>query len=181
MNTHLHFGLFGSSLGQVLIASGPRGICSITLGDSGDALTSDLVRRFPAATLERNDAKLRAAFAQVEAFLRDPSRGLSLTLDAGGTEFQQRVWRSLRDIPAGETVSYADVARRIGAPTSSRAVAQACGANRIALAIPCHRVVRRDGGLSGYRWGPARKRALLAMESRGGARAGQKLAPAANE
>jgi AraC family transcriptional regulator of adaptative response/methylated-DNA-[protein]-cysteine methyltransferase len=166
MNTHLHYGIFRSSLWLVAIAAGSREVCSLTLGDAADELARDLARRLPAATLARDDARLRPAFAKVEAFLRDPSRGLELPLDAGGTAFQQRVWHALREIPAGETASYSDIARRIGAPKSFRAVAQACGANRIALAIPCHRVVRNDGGLSGYRWGVARKRALLSNEAR---------------
>lgn len=166
MNTQIHFGLFNSPLGLVLIASSARGICSITLGDVASVLTGDLERRFPDAQLTRDDAKLRREFSKVAAFIDDPARGLDIALDTGGTEFQRRVWRALREIPAGERVSYAEIARRIDAPTSSRAVAQACGANRIALAIPCHRVVRADGGISGYRWGVSRKRALLRRETR---------------
>jgi AraC family transcriptional regulator of adaptative response/methylated-DNA-[protein]-cysteine methyltransferase len=165
MNTHIQFGLFKSSLGLVLIASSARGVCSLTLGDSAIALTRDLETRFPGAELTQDDVKLRREIAKVTAFIDDPARGLDLPLDLGGTEFQRRVWRALREIPAGDTVSYAEVARRIDAPQSFRAVAQACGANRIALAIPCHRVVRGDGGLSGYRWGVARKRALLDKEA----------------
>jgi AraC family transcriptional regulator of adaptative response/methylated-DNA-[protein]-cysteine methyltransferase len=165
MNTQIQYGLFKSSLGLVLIAASSRGICSITLGDAASALASDLERRFPEAQLTRDDGKLRREFAQVEAFIDDPRRGLDVPLDIGGTDFQQRVWRALREVPAGKTVSYAEIARRIDAPTSFRAVAQACGANRIALAIPCHRVVRGDGGISGYRWGVSRKRALLEKEA----------------
>ena len=164
MNTQIHFGLFKSSLGLVAVASSTRGICSITLGDAASALAGDLERRFPDAQLTRDDAKLRRELAKVAAFIDDPARGLDVPLDPGGTEFQRRVWRALREIPVGETVSYAEIARRIDAPTSFRAVAQACGANRIALAIPCHRVVRGDGGISGYRWGVSRKRALLEKE-----------------
>jgi AraC family transcriptional regulator of adaptative response/methylated-DNA-[protein]-cysteine methyltransferase len=164
MNTHIYYGLYESSLGRVLIAASSRGVCSIILGDSAAALTRDLEARFPNLDRRRDDAKLAREFAQVAAFIDEPSRGLDLPLDVGGTEFQQRVWRALREIPAGTTVSYAEVARRIAAPKSFRAVAQACGANRIALAIPCHRVVRNDGGLSGYRWGVSRKRALLEKE-----------------
>jgi AraC family transcriptional regulator of adaptative response/methylated-DNA-[protein]-cysteine methyltransferase len=164
MNTHIHFGLFESSLGIVAIASSAHGVCCITLGDVGEALASDLARRFPGARLTRDDAKLRREFVKVAAFLDDPARGLDVTLDMGGTDFQRRVWRALRQIPAGETMSYAEIARRIDAPKSFRAVAQACGANRIALAIPCHRVVRGDGAISGYRWGVSRKRALLQRE-----------------
>jgi AraC family transcriptional regulator of adaptative response/methylated-DNA-[protein]-cysteine methyltransferase len=165
MNTQIHFGFFKSPLGLVAVASSSRGICSITLGDAEAVLARDLERRFPDAQLTRDDGKLRREFAKIAAFIDDPARGLDVTLDVGGTDFQRRVWRALRGIPAGETVSYAEIARRIDAPTSFRAVAQACGANRIALAIPCHRVVRGDGGISGYRWGVSRKRALLEKEA----------------
>jgi AraC family transcriptional regulator, regulatory protein of adaptative response / methylated-DNA-[protein]-cysteine methyltransferase len=165
MNTPIHFGFFKSSLGLVAVAASARGVCSITLGDGVAEMTRDLAQRLPQATLTRDDAKLRREFAAIEAFIDDPSRGLDLPLDLEGTDFQRRVWRALREIPAGKTLSYAEVARRIDAPASFRAVAQACGANRIALAIPCHRVVRSDGGLSGYRWGVTRKRALLERES----------------
>lgn len=164
MNTHIHYGIQKSSLGHVLIATGARGVRSILLGDSVAALERDLRERFPDAVLERNDAALAAQQARVTAFLESPARGLDLELDVAGTGFQRKVWRALRAIPPGTTQSYAEVARRIGAPTSFRAVAQACGANPVALAIPCHRVVRNDGGLSGYRWGVARKRELLDLE-----------------
>lgn len=170
MNTQIHYGLYKSSLGLVLIAASARGVCSITLGDGAAALTRDLASRFPDAAIARDDAKLVREFAEVAAFVDDPARGLDLPLDTGGTPFQQRVWRALRDIPAGSRVSYAEIARRIDAPTSFRAVAAARGANRIALAIPCHRVVRADGALSGYRWGVARKRALFDRERRGSGR-----------
>ena len=166
MNTQIHFGFLTSSLGLVAVATSARGVCSITLGDDAAALTRDLGQRFRGAKLERADSTLRREFAAIAAYIEDPARGLDLPLDIGGTEFQQRVWRALREVPAGETVSYAEVARRIDAPQSCRAVAQACGANRIALAIPCHRVVRGDGGISGYRWGVDRKRALLEREAR---------------
>ena len=166
MNTQIHFGFLKSSLGLVAVAASARGVCSITLGDEAAALARDLAHRFPEAKLTRDDARLRRALDAVAAYLDDPARGINLPLDAGGTDFQRRVWRALREIPAGETVSYAEVARRIDAPKSFRAVAQACGANRIALAIPCHRVVRGDGGISGYRWGVSRKRALLEREAR---------------
>ena len=161
MNTQIHFGFLKSSLGLVAVAASARGVCSITLGDDPAVLERDLRQRFPEAQLARDDGKLRRELDAVAAFIDDPARGFDLPLDPGGTDFQQRVWRALRGIPAGETVSYAEVARRIAAPKSFRAVAQACGANRIALAIPCHRVVREDGGISGYRWGVSRKRALL--------------------
>jgi AraC family transcriptional regulator, regulatory protein of adaptative response / methylated-DNA-[protein]-cysteine methyltransferase len=169
MNTSIHYGIFKSSLGHVLIARTPRGVRSILIGDRAAPLERDLARRFPDAELTRDDARLTGEFAQVAAFLTAPERGLDLSLDLEGTAFQRRVWRALRAIPAGATASYTDIARRIAAPNSFRAVAQACGANPVALAIPCHRVVRNDGALSGYRWGVARKRALLAIESRMGA------------
>jgi AraC family transcriptional regulator, regulatory protein of adaptative response / methylated-DNA-[protein]-cysteine methyltransferase len=166
MNTQIHYGLYKSSLGLVLIASSAHGVRAILIDDSAAALERDLGRRFADVELVRDDARLRDTFARVAAFIATPSLGLDLPLDAQGTDFQQQVWRALRQIPAGATASYADVARRIARPKSFRAVAQACGANPIALAIPCHRVVRGDGGLSGYRWGVARKRALLAREAR---------------
>lgn len=167
MNTQLHYGLFKSSLGRVLIAASARGVRSILIGDRDAALARDLAQRFPDATLVRDDSRLAREFARVAAFIATPALGLDLPLDVQGTDFQRRVWRALRGIPAGATASYADIARRIAAPTSFRAVAQACGENPVALAIPCHRVVRSDGALSGYRWGVTRKRALLAAESRG--------------
>ena len=166
MNTQIHFGFGDTSLGLVLVAFSARGVCAILIGDEPATLTRDLERRFAPADLIRDDAKLRGALQKVTAFIDAPAAGLDLPLDMTGTDFQKRVWRALTKIPAGSTASYADVARRIDAPKSFRAVAQACGANPIALAIPCHRVVRNDGALSGYRWGVARKRALLEREAR---------------
>jgi AraC family transcriptional regulator of adaptative response/methylated-DNA-[protein]-cysteine methyltransferase len=125
----------------------------------------DLQERFPRATLIGGDAEFERLVAKVVGFVEAPGLGLDLPLDVRGTAFQQRVWQALLAIPAGETVSYTEVARRIGAPASVRAVAQACAANSLAVAIPCHRVVRTDGGLSGYRWGVERKRALLRREA----------------
>ena len=166
MNTQIHFGIGDTSLGYVLVASRPKGVCSILFGDDAASLTRDLRQRFARAEIVRDDLKLRDALRSVRTFLAEPVNGLDLALDVTGTDFQKRVWRALRTIPAGTTASYADIARRIDAPTSFRAVAQACGANPVALAIPCHRVVRGDGGLSGYRWGVQRKRALLERERR---------------
>jgi AraC family transcriptional regulator of adaptative response/methylated-DNA-[protein]-cysteine methyltransferase len=166
MNTQIHFGIGDTSLGLVLVAISGRGVCSILLGETRIGLTRELQGRFPRAQLERDDARLRAELSQVLAFIERPAAGLDLPLDLAGTEFQLRVWRALTKIPSGKTASYAEVARRIDAPKAFRAVAQACGANPIALAIPCHRVVRNDGALSGYRWGVARKRALLELEAR---------------
>ena len=166
MNTQIHFGIGDTSLGLVLVALSARGVCSILIGEEPATLTADLQRRFSNFECVRDDAKLRGALKKVKAFIDAPAAGLDLPLDVTGTDFQVRVWRALTKIPAGSTASYADVARRIDAPKSFRAVAQACGANPIALAIPCHRVVRNDGALSGYRWGVARKRALLEREAR---------------
>jgi AraC family transcriptional regulator of adaptative response/methylated-DNA-[protein]-cysteine methyltransferase len=167
MNTQIHFGIGDTSLGLVLVAISAKGVCSILIGDERTALARDLQGRFADAELIRDDVRVRRELARVLAFIAAPATGLELPLDLTGTAFQQRVWRALRKIPPGSTASYADVARRIDAPKSFRAVAQACGANPIALAIPCHRVVRNDGALSGYRWGVARKRALLELEARG--------------
>lgn len=152
------------SLGKVLVARSDRGVCAILLGDDAKALAGELRQCFPQADLATGDAGFDALVAQVVAFVDAPRRGLDLPLDIRGTVFQQRVWQALRAIPAGETASYAEIARRIGAPRAARAVARACADNKIAVAVPCHRVTRGDGTLSGYRWGMARKRALLAKE-----------------
>jgi AraC family transcriptional regulator of adaptative response/methylated-DNA-[protein]-cysteine methyltransferase len=165
MSTHIHFDIGSSTLGHVLVALSDKGICAILPGDSPRAVLRELRERFPSTTLERDAARLADALAQVIAYLDGRSATLGLQLDATGTAFQQRVWRALRAIPSGKTASYGDIARRIDAPKSFRAVAQACGANPLAIVIPCHRVVRNDGALSGYRWGAARKRALLDREA----------------
>jgi len=166
MNTHIHFDIGSSTLGQVLVAMNDKGVCAILLGSSAAAVIRELRERLPRAQLERDARRLAPALAQVIEFADGRRASLDLPLNPAGTEFQQRVWRALRKIPAGRTASYADIARRIDAPRSFRAVAQACGANPLALAIPCHRVVRNDGALSGYRWGVARKRALLEREAK---------------
>lgn len=163
-STKIRFAVGECSLGSILVAASDRGICAILLGDDPDALARDLQDRFPRADLIGGDADFEQLVARVVAFVETPAAGLDLPLDLRGTAFQQRVWQALRKISAGTTVSYAEVARSIGLPTASRAVAQACGANAIAVAIPCHRVVRLDGRLSGYRWGVERKRALLRTE-----------------
>jgi AraC family transcriptional regulator of adaptative response/methylated-DNA-[protein]-cysteine methyltransferase len=162
----IRFAIGQCSLGAILVAQSARGICAILLGDEPEALIRDLEDRFPKATLLGGDAGFEDLVAKVVGFVEAPNLGLDLPLDVRGTAFQERVWRALRDIPAGETVSYADLAERIGSPSAVRAVAGACAANKIAVAIPCHRVVRNDGPLSGYRWGVERKRALLAREKR---------------
>lgn len=162
--TALRFATGDTSLGPVLVATSGRGVCAILMGDDADALAHDLRRRFPKARLIEGDAQAEALAARVAGAIEAPSRGLDLPLDVGGTAFQRRVWEALREIPAGTTASYAEVARRIGAPGAARAVARACAANPVAVAVPCHRVVGSDGALSGYRWGAGRKRALLARE-----------------
>jgi len=164
MNTNIHFDIGSSSLGRVLVAITDKGLCAILLGDSPQAVTRELRERFPDAQLTREPGQVSSSLRQVIDLVDGRRTALDLPLDPAGTEFQQLVWRALRRIPPGSTASYRDIARRIDAPTSFRAVAQACGANPLALAIPCHRVVRSDGGLSGYRWGVARKRALLDNE-----------------
>ncbi|WP_342119816.1 bifunctional DNA-binding transcriptional regulator/O6-methylguanine-DNA methyltransferase Ada [Pseudoduganella sp. OTU4001] len=161
----IRFAIAQCSLGAILVASTQRGICCILLGDDPQALVQDLQDRFPQAELLGAEADYEQVVARVIAFVEAPQIGLDLPLDVRGTAFQQRVWQALREIPAGETVSYAELAARVGAPNGARAVAGACAANAIAVAIPCHRVVRNDGSISGYRWGVERKAALLEREA----------------
>ncbi len=163
----IRFALGQCALGAILVAQSRRGICAIALGDDPEALLRDFQDRFPRAALIGGDPEFEALVARVVGFVEAPRIGLDLPLDIRGTAFQQRVWQALRQIPPGSTASYAEIARRIGEPRASRAVAQACAANALAVAIPCHRVVRSDGGLSGYRWGIARKQALLDRERAG--------------
>ncbi len=165
-NEAIRFAIGQCSLGAILVAATERGLCAILLGDDADALARELQDRFPRATLRGDDADFARTVALVVGFVEAPGVGLDLPLDIRGTAFQQRVWQALRAIPPGTTASYADIAARIGQPRAVRAVAQACGANALAVAIPCHRVVRSDGALSGYRWGVQRKRALLEREGR---------------
>jgi len=164
--TVIRFAVGQCTLGAILVAQSERGICAILLGDDPDALVRNLQDQFPKAQFVGGDAGFEALIAQVVGFIEAPSIGLNLPLDVRGTAFQERVWQALRDIPPGVTVSYAEIAQRIGAPKATRAVAQACGANHIAVAIPCHRVVRQDGDISGYRWGVDRKRELLRREAK---------------
>jgi AraC family transcriptional regulator of adaptative response/methylated-DNA-[protein]-cysteine methyltransferase len=152
------------SLGLVLAAATEAGICSIVLGATPEELISQLRRMFPKATITAGDEIFGEWVSQVVETIETPARGLDLPLDVRGTAFQQRVWQALREIPAGQTLSYSEVAARIGSPKSVRAVAHACAANPAAIAIPCHRVVGKNGSLSGYRWGIERKRALLERE-----------------
>ena len=166
-NTEIRFAIGECSLGSILVAASERGVCAILLGDDPDALARELQDKFPRADLIGGDQEFERIVARVVGFVEAPGLGLELPLDVRGTAFQQRVWQALRKIPAGSTVSYAEIAKQIGAPSSVRAVAQACAANVLAVAIPCHRVVRNDGALSGYRWGVERKRALLEREANG--------------
>jgi AraC family transcriptional regulator of adaptative response/methylated-DNA-[protein]-cysteine methyltransferase len=161
----IRFAVGECSLGSMLVAATDAGVCAISLGDDPDALVHDLEDRFPTASLAGAEAGFERWMSAVVALVDDPRVGLDLPLDVRGTAFQQRVWLALRDIPAGSTQTYSQVATTIGAPTAVRAVAAACAANTLAVAIPCHRVVRTDGSLSGYRWGIDRKRLLLEREA----------------
>jgi AraC family transcriptional regulator, regulatory protein of adaptative response / methylated-DNA-[protein]-cysteine methyltransferase len=162
----IRFAVGECSLGSILVAATERGVCAILLGDHPGALVRDLQGRFPMAQLIGGDRDFEAVAAKVAGFVEAPSLGLDLPLDVRGSAFQQRVWQALREIPAGSTASYAEIAERIGAPKEAFAVGQACALNVIAVAIPCHRAVRKNGALAGYRWGVARKRALLEREAR---------------
>ncbi len=166
--SEIRFAIGECSLGSILVAATDRGVCAILLGDDPEALAHDLRRRFPRARLLGADAAFEQQVACVVGMVEQPRLAATLPLDIRGTAFQQRVWRALTQIPAGTTCSYSDLADTIGAPRSVRAVAQACAANPLAVAIPCHRVVRSDGALAGYRWGVERKRELLAREARDG-------------
>jgi AraC family transcriptional regulator of adaptative response/methylated-DNA-[protein]-cysteine methyltransferase len=163
-NAEIKFAIGESSLGLVLIAASDNGVCAIFFGDDPDALARDLKQQFPRARLVGGEPAFEQLAAKVIGFVENPRVGLDLPLDIRGTAFQHRVWEALRRIPVGTTASYADIAKAIGAPKSVRAVARACASNRLAVAIPCHRVVGSDGSLTGYRGGIGRKRALLAKE-----------------
>lgn len=165
-NNDIRFAVGQCSLGAILVAQSERGICAILLGDDPHQLVCDLQDQFRRANLIGADAEFEQLIARVVGFIEAPAIGLDLPLDVRGTAFQERVWQALREIPVGSTASYADIALRIGSPKAVRAVAQACGANSLAVAIPCHRVVRSDGNLSGYRWGVERKRELLEREGK---------------
>jgi AraC family transcriptional regulator of adaptative response/methylated-DNA-[protein]-cysteine methyltransferase len=162
--TDIRFAVGECSLGSILVAKSERGVCAILLGDDPEALARNLQDQFPKANLSGGDQEFEALVSKVVGFVEDPGIGLDLPLDVRGTAFQQRVWRALMSIPAGATASYSEIAERIGSSGAARAVAQACASNRLAVAIPCHRVVRNDGATSGYRWGVERKRALLERE-----------------
>jgi len=164
LDARIEFALGQCSLGAILVARSARGICAISLGDDAEELLRELQDRFPRAEMIGGGAAFERLVAQVVGLVEHPGIGHDLPLDVRGTAFQQRVWQALRQIPPGETVSYARIANAIGSPRSVRAVAGACAANTLAVAIPCHRVVRSDGALSGYRWGVERKQELLLRE-----------------
>jgi len=164
-NADIRFAVGQSQLGAILVAASARGVCAILMGDDPQALVHELQDKFRRAVLVGDDPAFQQLVAQVIGFIEAPQASWTLPLDVRGTVFQQRVWQALRDIAPGQTLSYADIAARIGAPKAVRAVAGACAANWIAVAIPCHRVVRSDGALSGYRWGVQRKRLLLEREA----------------
>jgi AraC family transcriptional regulator, regulatory protein of adaptative response / methylated-DNA-[protein]-cysteine methyltransferase len=161
----IRFAVGQCSLGAILVASSEKGVASILIDDDPEALVRSLQDRFPKTWLVGGDSDYELLVARVVGFVEALGLGCDLPLDVRGTAFQQRVWQALRNIPVGQTATYTEIARNIGAPKSVRAVAGACAANAIAVAIPCHRVVRNDGSLSGYRWGVERKRILIAREA----------------
>jgi AraC family transcriptional regulator of adaptative response/methylated-DNA-[protein]-cysteine methyltransferase len=160
----IHFAIAECSLGSILVAQSERGVCAVLMGDDPDSLARELQDQFPKAELVGDESKFQDVVAKVIELIERPRVGIDLPLDIRGTAFQRRVWKALAQVPVGSTASYADIARLIGKPTAVRAVAQACAANTLAVVIPCHRIVRNDGGISGYRWGVERKRALLERE-----------------
>jgi AraC family transcriptional regulator of adaptative response/methylated-DNA-[protein]-cysteine methyltransferase len=164
-NEEIRFAVGQSSLGSILVASSAKGVVAVLIGEDPDKLARDLQDQFPKAQLVGGDAKYEALVAKVVGLVEAPAVGLDLPLDVRGTAFQERVWKALRSIPPGKTATYSQIARRIGAPNSMRAVAGACAANKLAVVIPCHRVVRNDGSLSGYAWGVERKKALIDREA----------------
>ncbi|SQC91170.1 Regulatory protein of adaptative response [Cedecea neteri] len=164
--THVQFVVGTCQLGEFLVAESERGICAILLGENAETLIVELETEFPSSHLTPGDEAFASRVAQVISFIESPTAEFSLPLDIRGTAFQQQVWQALRAVPPGSTVSYSELAERIGKPAAVRAVAGACAANTLAVAIPCHRVIRSDGGLSGYRWGVERKRQLLENETR---------------
>jgi AraC family transcriptional regulator of adaptative response/methylated-DNA-[protein]-cysteine methyltransferase len=163
--TEIAYAVVRCYLGHLLVAGTERGICMIAFGDDPTELVTDLKHRFPRAAWREDAKDFATQVKRVVAFIEAPAAGLDLPLDIQGTAFQRRVWQALRQVPAGTTASYADIARKIGQPAAVRAVAQACGANPVAVAVPCHRILRSDGALGGYRWGTARKEKILAREA----------------
>jgi AraC family transcriptional regulator of adaptative response/methylated-DNA-[protein]-cysteine methyltransferase len=163
--TNIFFAIGECSLGSLLVGQSTRGVCSILIGEDPTLLARDLRDQFPEANLIGSESGYEQLVAKVVSLIENPGTGLDLPLDIRGTAFQQRVWHALQEIPSGSTASYTDIANQIGTPGAVRAVARACGANALAVVIPCHRVIRNDGSLSGYRWGVERKRALLEREA----------------
>ncbi|PZU98932.1 MAG: hypothetical protein DCE90_03765 [Pseudanabaena sp.] len=163
-NQKIRFAFENTNLGWVIVAATVRGICAIALGDSPDELVSEIHRRFPQAEFCDDDLIFQQWVAGVISMIKTPKSRVNLPLDIQGTAFQQQVWQILQAIPVGSTLSYQQVAIQIGKPKAFRAVASACAANKLAIAIPCHRVVGSNGSLSGYRWGVERKQALLELE-----------------
>ena len=163
--TDILFAIGECSLGSILVAQSAKGVCAILIGDDPQLLVRDLQDRFPKANLIGDESHYQELIAKVVGLIEKPEVGLELPLDIRGTAFQQRVWKALQQIPPGSTATYSEIAGKVGMPKAVRAVAQACGANVLAVAIPCHRVIRSDGSLSGYRWGAERKRALLDREA----------------
>lgn len=163
----IHVAFARSPIGLVLVARSAAGLAAVLIGDDRDSLRRELARRFPLGELAGSDAALDALAANVAALVDTPAKTLDVALDMRGTPFQRQVWRALRSIPAGSTTTYGDLAARLGRPQSARAIGAACGANPLAIIVPCHRVVARDGSLAGYRWGVERKQALLDREARG--------------
>lgn len=164
-DTDIFFAIGECSSGSILVAQSEKGICSILIGNDPQLLVRDLQDRFPRANLIGDESKYQELISKVVGLIENPGVGLGLPLDIRGTAFQQRVWKVLQQIPPGSTATYSEIAAKIGMPKAVRAVAQACGANALAVAIPCHRVIRNDGSLSGYRWGVERKRVLLEREA----------------
>ena len=162
--TELHYAVGRTRLGRLLIATNGRGVCSVSIGTNSEQLRAALRSRFPHARLVEDAQSLKPHLQRVRRYLDNPAEGLSLPLEIVGTAFQRKVWDALRQIPAGKTATYQEIAGRIRAPKAVRAVANACAANRLALVIPCHRVIRSDGSLGGFRWGQDRKRALIQAE-----------------
>lgn len=164
-DTDIFFAIGECSLGSILVAQNKKSVCSILIGDNPQLLIRDLRDRFPKTNLIGDESGYEELMAKVVCLIEKPGVGLGLPLDIRGTAFQQRVWKALQQIPPGSTATYSEIAAKIGMPKAVRAVAQACGANALAVAIPCHRVIRNDGSLSGYRWGVDRKRVLLEREA----------------
>lgn len=163
-NSEIFFAIGECSMGAILAAQTKRGVCAILIGNDAGQLVQDLQDKFPKAKLVGDAPEYQEVMAQIVALVENPKSGLDLPLDIRGTAFQKRVWKALQQIPPGATITYKEVAEKIGSPKAARAVAQACGANSLAIMIPCHRVVRNDGSLSGYRWGIDRKRTLIERE-----------------